>query len=120
MSELSALEGLRQCLLPGDTQDGIDLEVPSWLVRKAADEIAALEVALSECQQTHGAVYGQDWSQWKLASERADELQARCERYERALGQLSDPMAYEHIGKFHGRFPPWRIAKEALSQETDK
>jgi len=37
---------LWQYLLPGDVQDGIDLEVPSWLVRdavEAMDKLAALE-----------------------------------------------------------------------------
>jgi hypothetical protein len=53
MSELSALEGLRQCLLPGDTQDGIDLEVPYWLVRKAADELATRE---ARCERLERAL----------------------------------------------------------------
>jgi len=45
---------LRQCLLPGDVQDGIDLEIPSWLVRDAAeamDKLAALEQRLEELEE---------------------------------------------------------------------
>lgn len=37
---------LRQCLLPGNVQDGIDLEVPSWLVREATtalDKLSKME-----------------------------------------------------------------------------
>ena len=44
-------------------------------------------------------------------------LEQRLERLETGLGGLSDPMAYEHIGKFHGRKLPWAIAKEALTEE---
>ena len=33
---------LRQCLLPGNAQDGIDLEIPSWLVREAVTALARL------------------------------------------------------------------------------
>ena len=33
-----------------------------------------------------------------------------------ALRELSDPMAYEHIGKFHGRKRPWNIAREAIAK----
>jgi len=45
---------LRQCLLPGDVQDGIDLEVPSWLVRDAAeamDKLASLEQRLERLEE---------------------------------------------------------------------
>ena len=46
-----ALGHLRQCLLPRPAQDGIDLEVPSWVVRKAAE---ALENAVALEQRVEG------------------------------------------------------------------
>lgn len=42
------LAQLQQCLLPGNSQDGIDLEIPSWLVRNAVTALAALETELEQ------------------------------------------------------------------------
>ncbi len=50
-------------------------------------------------------------------AEEKEKLEQRLERLETGLGELSDPMAYEHIGKFHGRKLPWAIAKKALAEE---
>jgi hypothetical protein len=44
-----------------------------------------------------------------------DALEAKFSKMEGGLRELSDPMAYEHIGKFHGRKYPWSVAKEALA-----
>jgi len=44
-------------------------------------------------------------------------LEQRVEGLEKALRELSNPMTYEHIGKFHGRKLPWNIAKEALADD---
>ncbi|KKN73418.1 hypothetical protein LCGC14_0401210 [marine sediment metagenome] len=46
-----ALGHLRQCLLPRPAQDGIDLEVPSWVVRKA---VTALEATAALEQRLEG------------------------------------------------------------------
>ncbi len=41
---------LRQCLLPGSAQNGIDLEVPSWLVGEAIEALATFEQRLEELE----------------------------------------------------------------------
>ena len=40
MSDLTTVAALKQFLLPGSAQEGMDLEVPYWLVR---DAVSALE-----------------------------------------------------------------------------
>ena len=95
---------LRQCLLPGNVQDGLDLEVPSWLVRDAVTALettAALEQRVRESKtvliDTKGGqrkrVYGQDlWD----ANEK---LEQRVEGFHDALIWCSGSGDFQEGGK---------------------
>ena len=48
----------------------------------ARDEVANLESALKECQETHGSSFGTDWSNWKATREHAKRVEARAEQAE--------------------------------------
>lgn len=51
----STLAGLRQYLLPDPAvQEDMDLEIPSWLVRDAVEELSSLQEELAE--------YDNDWT----------------------------------------------------------
>ena len=61
--KLTTEAALKQCLLPGSVQDGIDLEVPSWLVRDAVvalEERDALLAAVKQAPRVTVLEYGTD------------------------------------------------------------
>jgi len=82
-----------------------------WYCPTCEDYVSGESVTFEEVHVVCGTFIGENWQKTKAA------LEQRVEELERGLRELSDPMAYEHIGKFHGRRLPWSIAREALAQQ---